>query len=48
MPSVLIETGFLTHAEEEKYLNDDLGQSYMASGIFRAIRDYKEEIESMN
>ncbi len=48
MPSVLIELGFLTHAQEEKYLNDDLSQTYMASAIFRAIRDYKAEIESMN
>ena len=45
MPSVLIETGFLTNEKEEAYLNDDLGQTYIASGIFRAIRDYKNEIE---
>jgi len=48
MPSVLIETGFLTNSSEEKYLNDDLGQTYIASGIFRAFRDYKNEIESSN
>ncbi|MGK7394067.1 MAG: N-acetylmuramoyl-L-alanine amidase family protein [Candidatus Cyclobacteriaceae bacterium M3_2C_046] len=48
MPSVLIEVGFLSHPEEEKYLNDDLGKTYIASGIFRAIRDYKEELESQN
>lgn len=45
MPSVLVETGFLTHAEEERQLNDPTWQSYIASGIFRAFRDYKEEIE---
>lgn len=48
MPSVLVEVGFLSNNKEEKYLNDDLGQTYIASGIYRAIRDYKEEIESMN
>lgn len=48
MPSVLIETGFLSNPKEERYLNDELGQTYIASGIFRAIRDYKVEIESMN
>jgi len=48
MPSVLIETGFLSNPAEERYLNDDLGQTYIASGIFRAVRDYKVEIESMN
>lgn len=46
MPSVLIEVGFLSNAKEEKELNDKLQQTYIASGIFRAVRDYKEEIES--
>ena len=48
MPSVLIEVGYLSNPKEEKYLNDDLGQVYLASGIFRALRDYKTEIESNN
>lgn len=48
MPSVLVEVGFLSNNKEEKYLNDDLGQTYIASGIYRAIRDYKEDIEAMN
>ena len=47
MPSVLVEVGYLTNPEEERYLNDKLGQVYIASGIFRAIRDYKQEIESL-
>ena len=48
MPSVLVELGFLTNKEEEVFLNDDLGQVYMASAIFRAFRDYKIEVESGN
>ena len=48
MPSVLIEVGYLSNPKEEKYLNDDLGQVYLASGIYRALRDYKTEIESNN
>jgi N-acetylmuramoyl-L-alanine amidase len=48
MPSVLVELGFLSNEREEKDLNDELKQSYMASAIFRAFRDYKEELESMN
>jgi N-acetylmuramoyl-L-alanine amidase len=48
MPSVLIEVGFLSNKEEEKYLNDKLGKTYIASGIFRAFREYKEEVESAN
>ena len=46
MPSVLIETGFLTNANEEKFLNSEIGQDYMASAIYRAFRDYKLELES--
>jgi N-acetylmuramoyl-L-alanine amidase len=48
MPSALIETGFLTNPEEEKFLNDKSGQSYIASGIYRAFRDYKQEMEASN
>ncbi len=46
MPSVLIETGFITNPAEEKYLNSDEGQEFIASAIFRAFRDYKIDIES--
>ncbi len=45
MPSVLIETGFLTNADEEKYLASEEGQDYLASAIYRATRDYFSEIE---
>lgn len=48
MPSVLIETGFLSNETEERYLNDKKNQVFLASGIFRAIRDYKKEIEAAN
>ncbi len=41
MPAVLIELGFLTNPAEEDFLNSERGQSYMASAIFRAIRDFK-------
>ncbi|OFY59577.1 MAG: hypothetical protein A2V50_05560 [Bacteroidetes bacterium RBG_19FT_COMBO_42_10] len=46
MPAVLIETGFITNPDEEKYLNSDQGQDYLASAIFRACRDYMNEIDS--
>ena len=46
MPSVLIETGYLTNSKEERELNDELKQDYIASGIFRAFRDYKEQLEA--
>ena len=44
-PSVLVEVGFITHPKEESYLNSKSGQSYIASGIFRAFRDYKKDLE---
>jgi N-acetylmuramoyl-L-alanine amidase len=48
MPSVLIETGFLTNAPEEKFLASDEGQDLIASGIYRAFKTYKAEVESIN
>lgn len=45
MPSVLIETGFLTNAEEEKFLTSAIGQDYMSSAIYRAFKAYKNELE---
>lgn len=45
MPSVLIESGFLTNKSEEKFLMSDIGQDYMASAIYRAFKDYKSELE---
>ena len=48
MPAVLVETGYLSNPSEEKDLNDGVQQSYIASAIFRAIRDYKEDMESSN
>ena len=41
MPGILVEAGFLSNPQEEKYLMSDLGQSHIASAIFRAFRDYK-------
>jgi N-acetylmuramoyl-L-alanine amidase len=46
MPSVLTETGFITHPEEEKFLNSKDGQDQIASSIFKACSDYIDEIES--
>ncbi|MFI5172215.1 MAG: N-acetylmuramoyl-L-alanine amidase [Chitinophagales bacterium] len=46
MPSVLIETGFLTNSTEEKYLGSAEGQQSIAESIFYAFRDYKNDMEN--
>lgn len=43
-PAILIETGFISNKEEEIFLNSENGRSYMASAIYRAIRDYNSEM----
>lgn len=40
MPGVLIECGYMSNPEEEKYLNSEYGQDIIASAIFRAFRNY--------
>ncbi|MCG8474977.1 MAG: N-acetylmuramoyl-L-alanine amidase [Cytophagales bacterium] len=47
MPSVLVEVGFLSNRREEQFLLSEKGQLYIASGLFRAFRDYKSEIEAI-
>ena len=46
MPSVLIESGYLSNASDDNYLTGEHGQIQMASAIFRAFKSYKNEIES--
>jgi N-acetylmuramoyl-L-alanine amidase len=48
MPSVLIETGFLTNPNEEKFLGDMEGQQKMASAMFTAFEQYKNELEGVS
>ncbi|MFT5860364.1 MAG: N-acetylmuramoyl-L-alanine amidase [Flavobacteriaceae bacterium] len=47
MPSVLIETGFLTNPKEEKWLSDSLTQDKMAGAMFTAFKKYKNELEGI-
>jgi len=45
MPSILIETGFITNPEEEKFLMSENGQAIIASSIYRAVKEYKNIVE---
>ncbi len=47
MPSVLIETGFLTNPTEEKFLNTPETQRQMANAMFTAFKKYKNELEGV-
>jgi N-acetylmuramoyl-L-alanine amidase len=46
MPSVLVETGFISNASERSYLLSDAGKTNIASSIFNAFKEYKRRIES--
>ena len=48
MPSILIESGYLTNPAEELYLKSEEGQDQIASAIYKAFAQYKEEIETAN
>jgi N-acetylmuramoyl-L-alanine amidase len=45
MPSILIETGFLTNRQEEKYLTSESGRNEIAQSVLKAIVEYKAEVE---
>lgn len=46
MPSVLIETGYLTNREEERYLASSKGQNEVARNIVSAFRQYRAKLQS--
>ena len=45
MPSVLVELGFISNLEEEKYLNSDEGQKALVNAMFDAFKAYKKSYE---
>ncbi len=45
MPGVLVETGFITNPDEEKFLMSKYGQELISSAIYRGFKEYKEEID---
>jgi N-acetylmuramoyl-L-alanine amidase len=45
MPSVLIETGFISNPEEEEYLNSEEGQNELSECIVRALATYLKWLE---
>jgi N-acetylmuramoyl-L-alanine amidase len=45
MPSILVETGFITHKPDEDYLNSESGQEEIARNIMNAVKRYRSATE---
>lgn len=45
MPSVLVETGFITNREEEDYLNSKEGQQEISKCVTEAVKNYIDWLE---
>lgn len=45
MPAVLVEAGFISNPEEERYLCSAAGQNEIAASIFQAVGQYKASVE---
>ena len=48
MPSVLVELGFLSNIEEEKFLASKVGRSSMAKELFDAFETYKKQNDKVD
>jgi N-acetylmuramoyl-L-alanine amidase len=46
MPSILVETGFITHRPDEDYLNSEKGQEEIANNVLEAVKRYRAATES--
>lgn len=47
MPSILIETGFISNPQERTYLSSDSGQTEVAQSIYKAVKEYKAYLETI-
>lgn len=45
MPSVLVETGFLSNKRDEEYIKSKSGQSEIAQAIIKAIKQFKDQYD---
>lgn len=46
MPSILVETGFISNPQEEDYLNSDNGQNQIVRCVVQALKRYKYSLEN--
>lgn len=45
MPSILVELGYISNAEDERYLKSQNGQTSMANAIYQGFKEYKREYD---
>ena len=45
MPSMLIETGFISNKDDAKFLKSKTGQQQLAESIFSSIKTYRSYYE---
>ncbi|HTE07264.1 MAG TPA: N-acetylmuramoyl-L-alanine amidase, partial [Flavitalea sp.] len=45
MPSILVETGFITYKSDEDYLNSEKGQEEIAANVLDAVKKYRHATE---
>ena len=46
MPAILIETGFISNPDDERYISSEKGQQELAEAITAAVIQYKKLTES--
>jgi len=46
MPSILVEAGFISHKEEEEYMNSEAGQNEIVENVLTAIKRYIQALEN--
>ncbi|MDD4745743.1 MAG: N-acetylmuramoyl-L-alanine amidase [Salinivirgaceae bacterium] len=45
MPSILVELGFISNINEERYLNSEKGTNELSESVFNAIKVYIDDLE---
>ena len=45
MPSILVELGYISNAQDERYMKTSNGQHSMASSVYMAFSEYKREYD---
>lgn len=45
MPAVLVEVGYISNPDEERFMASESGQNKIVNGIFKGFQAYKERVE---